>query len=41
MLGLHIIRGDNVAMIGQIDESIDSRIDFSAIRAEPLNPVVY
>ncbi|XP_063705714.1 U6 snRNA-associated Sm-like protein LSm8 [Culicoides brevitarsis] len=41
VLGLHIIRGDNVAMIGQIDETIDSRIDLSSIRAEPLGPVVY
>lgn len=40
-LGLHIVRGDNIAIIGQIDEAIDGRLDFTAIRAEPLNPVVY
>lgn len=41
VLGLHIIRGDNIAIIGQIDESIDSRLDFHAIRSEPLGPVIH
>ncbi|XP_055627950.1 U6 snRNA-associated Sm-like protein LSm8 [Toxorhynchites rutilus septentrionalis] len=41
VLGLHIIRGDNVAVIGQLDESIDSKIDFSTIRGMPLEPVVH
>ncbi|KAL1501218.1 hypothetical protein ABEB36_006586 [Hypothenemus hampei] len=41
MLGLHIIRGDNVAIIGQIDEDIDNRLNLSSIKAEPLNPVVH
>lgn len=41
VLGLHIIRGDNIAIIGQIDETIDSRLDFQAIRGEPLGPIVH
>ncbi|KAF7286670.1 U6 snRNA-associated Sm-like protein LSm8 [Rhynchophorus ferrugineus] len=41
MLGLHIIRGDNVAIIGLIDEEIDNRLNLSSIKAEPLNPVVH
>ncbi|XP_065091932.1 U6 snRNA-associated Sm-like protein LSm8 [Ochlerotatus camptorhynchus] len=41
VLGLHIIRGDNVAIIGQLDESIDSKLDFSSIRGTPLEPVVH
>jgi len=40
-LGLHIIRGDNVAVIGELDEEIDARLDMSAIRAEPLNAIVH
>ncbi|VDP68250.1 unnamed protein product [Echinostoma caproni] len=40
-LGLFIIRGQNVALVGEIDEDLDRRIDFSSIRAEPLNPVVH
>ncbi|KAJ8953679.1 hypothetical protein NQ314_007287 [Rhamnusium bicolor] len=41
MLGLHIIRGDNVALIGLIDEEIDNRLNLANIKAEPLNPVVH
>ncbi|XP_056636895.1 U6 snRNA-associated Sm-like protein LSm8 [Diorhabda carinulata] len=41
MLGLHIIRGDNVALIGLIDEDIDNRLNLANIKAEPLNPVVH
>ncbi|KAF5290120.1 hypothetical protein FQA39_LY14901 [Lamprigera yunnana] len=41
MLGLHIIRGDNVAIIGLIDEELDNRLNLSNIKAEPLNSVVH
>nr|ABM55599.1 U6 snRNA-associated Sm-like protein [Maconellicoccus hirsutus] len=41
VLGLHIIRGDNVVIVGEIDETIDSRTDFSKIRAEPLPSIVH
>ncbi|EDV38767.2 uncharacterized protein Dana_GF24963 [Drosophila ananassae] len=41
VLGLHIIRGDNIAVIGLIDETIDSRLDLANIRGEPLGPVVH
>lgn len=41
VLGLHIIRGDNIAVIGQIDEAIDSSLDFQSIRSEPLGPVIH
>ncbi|XP_067000723.1 U6 snRNA-associated Sm-like protein LSm8 [Anabrus simplex] len=41
VLGLHIIRGDNVAIVGEIDEALDARLDLSTIRAEPLNAVVH
>jgi len=40
-LGLYIIRGDNVAIIGDIDEDADKQIDLMNIRAEPLNSVVH
>ncbi|CAF2414624.1 unnamed protein product [Rotaria sp. Silwood2] len=36
LLGLYIIRGDNVALIGEIDDELDKTIDFSRIRADPL-----
>lgn len=41
VLGLHIIRGDNVAIIGEIDDALDSRLDLGSIRAEPLNAVAH
>ncbi|XP_062522741.1 U6 snRNA-associated Sm-like protein LSm8 [Corticium candelabrum] len=40
-LGLYIIRGDNIAVIGEIDEEMDSTLDLSEIRAEPLNAIVH
>mmetsp|Transcript_22730 Transcript_22730/g.32984 ORF Transcript_22730/g.32984 Transcript_22730/m.32984 type:complete len:97 (+) Transcript_22730:142-432(+) len=41
VLGLYIIRGDNIAVIGELDEELDSRIDLSSARAEPLKPVMH
>uniref|UniRef100_A0A3P8UTA1 U6 snRNA-associated Sm-like protein LSm8 n=1 Tax=Cynoglossus semilaevis TaxID=244447 RepID=A0A3P8UTA1_CYNSE len=41
VLGLYIVRGDNVAVIGEIDEDTDSTLDLGNIRAEPLNSVVH
>ncbi|XP_069669225.1 U6 snRNA-associated Sm-like protein LSm8 isoform X2 [Periplaneta americana] len=41
VLGLHIIRGDNVAIVGELDENLDSRLDLSSIRADPLNHVLH
>jgi len=39
VLGLHIVRGDNIAVVGEIDEDIDARLDLHNIKAEPLNAV--
>ena len=41
VLGLYIIRGDNIAMIGEVDEGADAELDLDAIVAEPLKPVVH
>lgn len=41
VLGLHIIRGDNIAIIGQVDENLDSKLDLQAIHSEPLAPIVH
>ncbi|CEM19216.1 unnamed protein product [Vitrella brassicaformis CCMP3155] len=40
-LGLYVVRGDNIAIIGEIDDVIDSEIDHTTIRAAPLKPVVH
>jgi len=41
VLGLYIIRGDNVACIGEMNADLDKKLDFSRIRAEPLKAVVH
>lgn len=38
-LGLHVIRGDNVAIIGKIEEDLESEIDFEKCMAEPLEEI--
>ena len=40
VLGLHLVRGDNIAVIGEVDEEIDKRIDLSNVRAEPIASIV-
>ena len=39
LLGIYIIRGDNVAMIGEINEELDVKQDFNTIRAKPFKPI--
>ncbi|ESO01569.1 hypothetical protein HELRODRAFT_100431 [Helobdella robusta] len=41
LLGLYIVRGDNVAVIGEVDEDVEKNLDFPSIRAEPLNPITH
>ena len=40
-LGLYIIRGDNIAVVGEVDVAVDDQIDFSNVRGEPLKEVVH
>ena len=40
VLGLHLVRGDNIAVIGEVDEEIDKRIDLNNVRAEPIASIV-
>ena len=41
VLGLHIVRGDNIAIIGELDEDVDSRLDLNSIKAEPILSIVH
>ncbi|XP_054811643.1 sm-like protein LSM8 isoform X2 [Prosopis cineraria] len=41
VLGLYIIRGDNISVVGELDEDLDSRLDLSKLRAQPLKPVIH
>ena len=40
-LGLYIVRGDNIALVGEIDQDADAEINFAEVIAEPLKPVVH
>lgn len=39
--GLYLIRGDNVATIGDVDEEMDASIDWNEVKAEPLKQIRY
>lgn len=39
VLGLYIIRGDNIGVVGELDEELDSNLDLTALRAHPLKAV--
>ncbi|XP_076917586.1 sm-like protein LSM8 [Bidens hawaiensis] len=41
VLGLYIIRGDNISIIGELDEELDASLDLSEVRAQPLKPVIH
>lgn len=41
VLGLYIIRGDNIAVIGELDADLDAKTDLSTVRADPIKPVVH
>lgn len=39
--GLCIIRGDNIACVGEVDEDKDLAIDFDTVRGQLLKPVIH
>jgi len=41
VLGLYVIRGDNVSVVGEVDEDMDVQIDLKKVKAPPLKPVVH
>ncbi|KAJ2847296.1 U4/U6-U5 snRNP complex subunit lsm8 [Coemansia brasiliensis] len=38
-LGLYLVRGDNIAVVGLIDEDADNALDFDNLRGEPLQSI--
>merc|ERR1712002_108324 len=40
-LGLYLIRGDNVAIVGAVDENTELGMDFSSIKAQQLPPILH
>ena len=41
VLGLHIIRGDNTAVNGEIDKEMDKRWELSSVLAETITYIVH
>ncbi|XP_011005147.1 PREDICTED: U6 snRNA-associated Sm-like protein LSm8 [Populus euphratica] len=41
VLGLYRIRGDNISIVGELDEEMDAHLDLSGLRAHPLKPVIH
>ena len=41
VLGLQIIRGDNIAVVGELDAERDASLDLAKIQAAPLKAVVH
>jgi U6 snRNA-associated Sm-like protein LSm8 len=39
--GVLMIRGDNLALVGELDEEIDGVIDYEQIRVGPLPPMIH
>ncbi|KAI0732705.1 hypothetical protein C8Q72DRAFT_816589 [Fomitopsis betulina] len=40
-LGLYLVKGDQIVLIGELDDATDQSIDLSTIRAEPILPIRY
>lgn len=40
-LGLYVIRGDNIAVVGEVDDELNREIDLSSVRAAPLKPLIH
>ncbi|KAI9205396.1 uncharacterized protein BJ171DRAFT_598506 [Polychytrium aggregatum] len=40
-IGLFLVRGDNIALVGQIDEEDDQSIQWDQVRVDPLEPIRY
>ena len=39
-MGLYVIRGDNVVVIGELDNHVDSQLNVNNIKGEPLIPLI-
>eukprot|EP00825_Cyclidium_porcatum_P015312 TRINITY_DN18582_c0_g1_i1.p3 TRINITY_DN18582_c0_g1~~TRINITY_DN18582_c0_g1_i1.p3 ORF type:complete len:111 (-),score=32.17 TRINITY_DN18582_c0_g1_i1:144-476(-) len=38
-IGLYMIRGDDISIIGEIDDIIDSKLNYDEIKAAPIKPI--
>lgn len=40
-LGLYVVRGDNIAVVGEINDELDRELDLDNLFAAPLKPVAH
>ncbi|QDZ24329.1 small nuclear ribonucleoprotein LSm8 [Chloropicon primus] len=40
-LGLYLLRGDCIAVVGEVDDDLDSQIDLPSLKGHPLSEVVH
>ncbi|PAV15428.1 Sm-like ribonucleo [Pyrrhoderma noxium] len=40
-LGLYLVKGDQILLIGELDEALDKAVDLSKVRADPIAPIRY
>mmetsp|Transcript_2786 Transcript_2786/g.17336 ORF Transcript_2786/g.17336 Transcript_2786/m.17336 type:complete len:101 (+) Transcript_2786:112-414(+) len=40
-LGCYVVRGDNIAVVGQLDTEKEASTDLAKVKAEPLKPIVH
>ncbi|KAF9960129.1 N(alpha)-acetyltransferase 38, NatC auxiliary [Mortierella alpina] len=38
-IGVYLIRGETIAIIGELDEELDEAADYDSMRVEPLDPI--
>ena len=39
-MGCYFIRGDNIAIVGEIEEALEVSIDYSKMKAAPIKPML-
>eukprot|EP01086_Lenisia_limosa_P013501 TRINITY_DN42698_c0_g1_i1.p1 TRINITY_DN42698_c0_g1~~TRINITY_DN42698_c0_g1_i1.p1 ORF type:complete len:100 (+),score=29.31 TRINITY_DN42698_c0_g1_i1:43-300(+) len=40
-LGVYIIRGDNIAIVGEVDQEKDAGLNLEEMKAMPLAPIIH
>ena len=40
-LGLHVVRGDSIAMLGELDVDLDAATDLSSVYADPIKALTH
>ncbi|KAF9920067.1 hypothetical protein FBU30_010202 [Linnemannia zychae] len=39
-IGVYVIRGETIALIGELDEELDEQTDYDSMLVDPLDPIV-